>query len=83
MYSSLNCTSGYHYIGLSPEVQKKSAFVTPINKFDLMIGPFGLGQAPVHFKQLIIEVPKGFLFASGYLNAVFVLIENDENTLDI
>ena len=29
VYSSLDCISGYDHTGLSPEVFKKSAFVTP------------------------------------------------------
>ena len=34
VYSSLDCTSGYHYIALSPEAQKKTVYVTPFGKFE-------------------------------------------------
>ena len=33
IYSSLDCTSGYHHIALSTEAQKKPAFVTPLGNF--------------------------------------------------
>ena len=45
VYSLLTCTSGYHYIALSSEVQKKSAFLTLISKFELKKVLFGLAQA--------------------------------------
>ena len=61
--SSLDYTSGYHHITLLPEAQKKSAFMTLIGKFKFMKVPFGLGQAPAYFQQLINEVVKGLLFA--------------------
>ena len=48
LYSSLDCTSGYHLIALSPEEQKKFAFVTPFGRFDFQKVPFGLIQAPAH-----------------------------------
>ena len=38
--SSLDCTSGYHAIALSPEDQKKSSFVIPTGKFKKV--PFDL-----------------------------------------
>ena len=62
VYSPLDCTSGYHDISLSPEVQKKCAFVTLISKFEFKKVPCGLAQGPIHFQQFINEVLKGFLF---------------------
>ena len=46
VYSSPNCTSGYHHITLSPEAQKKFAFIIPIGKFWFKKIPFGFTQAP-------------------------------------
>ena len=45
--------SGYHHITLSPEAQKKSAFLTPAGKCKFKRLPFGLAQALAHFWQLI------------------------------
>ena len=62
-YSSLYCTSEYHHIALSPEAQKKSAFLTLVGGFEFKAVPSGLAQAPSHFQQLIHVVLKGLLFA--------------------
>ena len=59
IYSSQDCTSGYHHIALLPNTQKKSAFITPLGKLRFEKVPFGLAQTPAHFKQLINEVLKG------------------------
>ena len=52
-YLSLNATSGYHHSALLPEMQKKSAFVTPVGKFEFRKICFGLAEALTHFQQLI------------------------------
>ena len=51
VYSSLECTSGYHYIPLLPKTQKKYAFVTAIDEFKFKKVIFGLTQATAHFQQ--------------------------------
>ena len=76
--SSLDCTSGYHHITLSPEAQKKSAFITQL-KFKKV--PFGLVLTPEYFLQLIIEVLKIFLFAFGYLYDIHIFSKNIEEHL--
>ena len=45
VYYLLDCTSGYHHIALSPEAQKQSAFVTPINISVFKKEQFGLAKA--------------------------------------
>ena len=42
IYSTLDLRSGYFHITLSEEPQKKSAFVTPMRKFEFQIDSFGL-----------------------------------------
>ena len=53
VYSSLDCTSGYHHISLSPKAQKQSTFVTPCGNLEFKKVPFCLVQAPTDFQQLI------------------------------
>ena len=48
---------------LSPEARAKSAFVTPLDKFEFTRCPFGLTQAPAYFQRLINKVIKGLPFA--------------------
>ena len=57
-YSTLDVRSGYDPIVLSADSQRKSAFVTPMGKFESQKVPFGLAQAPAYFQQLINEVFK-------------------------
>ena len=42
IYSSLDSRSGYYHIALSVDSQRKSAFVTPMGKFEFQKLPFGL-----------------------------------------
>ncbi len=62
VYSTLDCMQGYHHIGLSEEAQRKSAFVTPLGKFEYHKTPFGLAQAPAYFQALMNQILHGLDF---------------------
>ena len=49
IFSTFDLRSGYHHMELSPEARAKSAFVTPLDKFEFTRCPFGLTQAPAYF----------------------------------
>ena len=66
---------------LSPEARAKSAFVTPLDKFEFTRCPFGLSQAPAYFQRLINKVIKGLPFAFGYLDDVLIHSPNIETHL--
>ena len=72
VFSTFNLRSGYHHMELSPEARAKSAFVTPMDKFEFTRCPFGLSQAPAYFQRLINNVIKGLPFAFGYLDDVLI-----------
>ena len=72
IFSTFDLRSGYHYMELSPEIRAKSAFVTPLDKFEFTRCPFGLSQAPAYFQRLINKVIKGLPFAFGYLDDVLI-----------
>ena len=76
VYSLLDCTSGYHHIALSPEAQKKSAFITPIGKYEFKKVLFGSVQDPTYFQKIINEVIKGLPFAFGCLDDIFIFSQN-------
>ena len=57
---------------LSPEARAKSAFVTPLDKFEFTRCSFGLTQVPAYFQRLINKVIKGLPFAFGYLDDVLI-----------
>ena len=72
IFSTFDLRSGYHHMKLSPEARAKSAFVTPLDKFEFTRCPFGLTQAPAYFQRLINKVIKGLPFAFGYLDDVLM-----------
>lgn len=82
IYTSLDLRSGYHHIALSPESQRKSAFVTPLGKFEFKKVPFGLAQAPAYFQRLIDQVLVGLDFAFGYLDDILIYSPNVEQHLE-
>ena len=55
IFPTFDLRSGYHHMELSPEARAKSAFVTPLDKFEFTRCPFGLTQAPAYFQRLIIR----------------------------
>jgi hypothetical protein len=77
IFTSLDCTQGYHHIALSPEAQLKSAFVTPLGKFKFNKVPFGLAQAPAYFQLLINHITKGFPFVFAYLDDILIYSKNE------
>ena len=72
IFSTFDLRSGYHHMELSLEARAKSAFVTPMDKFEFTRCPFGLSQAPAHFQRLINKVIKGLPFAFEYLDDVLI-----------
>ena len=72
IFSTFDLRSGYHHMELSPEARAKSAFVTPLDKFEFTRCPFGLSQAPAYFQRLMNQVIKGLPFAFGYLDDVLI-----------
>ena len=81
IYSTLDLRSGYHHITLSPESQPKTAFVTPMGKYQFSKVPFGLAQAPAYFQQLINKVLANIIFAFGYLDDIIIFSSSEEEHL--
>ena len=72
IFSTFDLRSGYHHMEISPEARAKSAFVTPLDKFEFTRCPFGLSQAPAYFQRLMNQVIKGIPFAFVYLDDVLI-----------
>ena len=72
IFSTFDLRSGYHHMELSPAARAKSAFVTPLDKFEFTRCPFGLSQAPAYFQRLMNQVIKGLPFAFVYLDDVLI-----------
>ena len=72
IFSTFDLRNGYHHTELSPEARAKSAFVTPLDKFEFTRCLFGLNQAPAYFQRLMNQVIKGLPFAFVYLDDVLI-----------
>ena len=72
IFSTFDLRSGYHHMELSAEARAKSAFITPLDKFEFTRSPFGLSQAPAYFQRLMNQVIKGLPFAFVYLDDVLI-----------
>ena len=63
VFSTIDLRSGYHHITLGKSSRAKTAFVTPFGKYEFLMVPFGLAQAPAYFQLLMKKVLEGLSFA--------------------
>ena len=63
---------GYHHIALMKKSRAKTAFVSPLGKWEFIQCPFGLAQAPAYFQRLVNDVLAPFDFAFGYLDDILI-----------
>ena len=82
VFSTIDLRSGYHHIALGKSSRAKTAFVTPFGKYEFLMVPFGLVQAPAYFQLLMNEVLKGLPYAMTYLNDVIIFDENELEHLE-
>ena len=79
VFSTIDLRSGYHHITLSKSSRAKTAFVTPFGKYEFLVVPFGLAQAPAYFQLLIDKVLKGLKFPMTYLDDIIIFSEIEEH----
>ena len=60
---------------------KKTAFVTPLGKYEYLKVPFGLAQAPAYFQNLMNKVLQGLNFTLAYLDDIIIFSETPEQHL--
>ena len=74
VFSTLDMHSGYHHVEMTKKARPKTAFTLPANlgKWEFLLCPFGLAQAPAYFQRLINEVLAPFDFAFGYLDDILI-----------
>ena len=56
VFSMIDLRSGYHHIALGKSSRAKIAFVMPFGKYEFLMVPFGLAQAPAYFQLLMNKV---------------------------
>ena len=83
VFSTIDLRSGYHYITLGKSSRAKTAFVTPLGKYEFLMVPFGLAQAPAYFQLLMnLNLLNGLKFAMTYLDDIIIFSENESQHLE-
>ena len=81
VFSKIDLRSGYHHIALGKDSRAKTAFVTPFGKYEFLLFPFGLAQAPAYFQLLMNKVLEGLSYAMTYLDDIIIFSKNEEDHL--
>ena len=81
VFSTIDLRSGYHHIALGRDSRAKTAFVTPFGKYEFLMVPFGLAQAPAYFQLLMNKVLEGLSYAMTYLDDIIIFSKNEEDHL--
>ena len=76
--TTLDLRAGYHHIPLEKPSIPKTAFNSPLGKFEYVKVPFGLAQAPVYFQELMTGILKDFNFAIAYLDDIIIFSKTSQ-----
>ena len=82
VFSTIDLRSGYHCIALGKSSRVKTAFVMPFGKYEFLMVPFGLAQAPAYFQLLINKVLKGLKFTMTYLDDIIIFSQDELQHLE-
>ena len=83
VFSTIDLRSGYHHIALGKSSRAKTTFVMPFGKYEFLMVPFGLAQAPAYFQLLMNKGLKGLKFAMMYLDDIIIFSQDDLEHLEI
>ena len=59
----------------------KTAFNSPLGRFEYVKVPFGLAQAPAYFQELMTGILKDFNFAIAYLDDIIIFSKTPQEHL--
>ena len=82
IFSTIDLRSGYHHIAFEKSSRAKTTFVTLFGKYELLMVPFGLAQAPAYFQLLMNKVLKGLKFAMMYLDNIIIFSQDELQHLE-
>ena len=71
-FTTLDLCARYHHIPLDNSSIPKTAFNSPFGKYEYVKVPFGLGQAPAYFQELMTGILKDVSFAIAYLDDIII-----------
>lgn len=80
-FSTIDLTSGFHQIKMSPKDAPKTAFSTPSGHYQFTRMPFGLRNAPATFQRLMNSVLSGIqnIRCFVYLDDIVIFADTLEN----
>ena len=82
VFSTIDLRSGYHHIALGKSSRAKTAFVTPCGKYEFLMVPFGLAQAPAYFQLLMNKILKGLKLTMTYLDDIIIFSQDESQHLE-
>ena len=82
VFSTIDLKSGYHHIALGKSSRAKTTFVMPFGKYEFLMVPFGLAQAPAYFQLLMNKVLKGLKFTMTYLDDIIIFSQDESQHLE-
>ena len=80
-FSTLDLRASYDHIPLDKALIPKTAFYCPFGKYEYIKAPFGLGQAPAYFQELMTGILKDFDFAIAYFDDIIIFSRTAEEHL--
>ena len=82
VFSIIDLRSGYHHIALGKSSRAKTAFVMLFGKYEFLMVPFCLAQAPAYFQLLMNKVLKGLKFTMMYLDDIIIFSQDESQHLE-
>ena len=73
--------TGYHHFPLDKSSIPKTAFNSPLRKYEYVKVLFGLVQAPAYFQDLMTGILKDFPFAIAYLDNIIIFSKTQQEHL--
>ena len=81
VFSTIDLRGVYYHLALAKDSRAKTAFVTPFGKYEFLLVPFGLAQAPTYFQLLMNQVLEGLNFVMTYLDDIIIFSNSEEEHL--
>ena len=80
-FTTLDLRARYHHIPLDKSSSLKTAFNSPLRKYEYMKVPSGLAQAPAYLQELMTGILKDFNFTIAYLDDISIFSKTPEEHL--
>ena len=80
---TLDCKGTFHWLRLSPDAAKKSAFITHLGKFEWNVAPFGLALLPTYYSKAMQDTLSGLEdFARNYMDDILIALYTENKNLE-